>query len=165
MAEAGPLRIEDVAKGLTTTEAVTARICALTTEIGLLRQYRTKLRRAERGVDLASIKRDFEAGMSRPAICRKHRVTLGQLTGCANRGGWKCSLRRSGQKPAVPDERLPALKRAYETDPSMLKVIAGRFGIGPRSLGNYAARHGWVRAGSRALPTIGTVEAAVQVSA
>lgn len=165
MAEVRALRIEDVAAGLTTTEAVTARICALTVEIGLLCQYRTKLRRAERGVDLAAIKRDFEAGMSRPAICRKHRITLGQLTGCANRGGWKCGLRRSGQKPAVPDERLPALKRAYETDPSMLKVIAGRFDIGPQALRHYANRYGWVRAVSRVLPTVGAVEAAAQVSA
>lgn len=148
----GALRIEDVAAGLTTTEAVNERIRALTTEIGLLRQYRTKLQRAERGAELAAIRRDFEAGMARPAICRKHRITLGQLVGYANRGGWKCGLRKAGRKETVAEERLPEMRAAYETDPSMLKVIAGRFGICGQSLAYYAARHGWKR-------TVGQVSA------
>ena len=160
------MRIEEVAAGLTTVEAVNERVRALTVEIGLLRQYRTKLRRAERGGVLTAVKRDFESGMARPAICRKYQLTLGQLVGCANRGGWKCSTRKAGQKPFVSADRLPALKSAYETDPSMLKVIAGRFGIGRQALKQYAVRNGWVRViGSSYAASFGAGPIVDQVSA
>lgn len=152
------IRIEDVAAGLTTTEAVTARICALTTEIGLLRQYRTKLRRAERGGVMAAVKIDFEKGMSRQAICRKHRITLGQLTGCANRGGWQCGIRRRGHVSEIPPERMPEIRAAYETDPRLLREIAGDFGITRYALHYHAKQNGWVRlarpAASVAMPVV-----------
>lgn len=161
---AQPLAIEDVAAGLTTVEAVTARICALTTEIGLLRLYRTKLRRAERGGALADIKRDFEAGMSRPAICRKHRISIGQLTGAANRGGWKCGIRKRGHVSDIPAERMLEIKAAYESDPRLLREIAGDFGITRYAL-HYHARQGrWVRLGAAAFVSVGA-EAAGQVPA
>lgn len=147
--------IEDVAAGLTTVEAVNERIRALTTEMGLLRLHRTRLRRAERGGALADIKRDFESGMARPAICRKYRLTLGQLTGCANRGGWKCGIRKRGQKPAVSADQLLALRAAYESDPSMLKVIAGRFDITGQTLNRYATRGGWDRLGAASFALAG----------
>lgn len=133
------------AADLTTVEAVNERIRALTTEIGQLRQHRTKLQRAKRGVALAAIRRDYEGGMARPAICRKHLITLGQLVGYANRGGWRCDLRKAGRPESVDEDRLPEMRAAYETDPSMLKVIAGRFGVCRQSLAHYAVRHGWTR--------------------
>lgn len=159
------VQIEDAAAGLTTVEAVNKRIGALTIEIGLLRLHRTKLQRAGRGIELAGMRRDFESGMSRTAICRKHGKTLGQLIGYANRGGWKCGVRSAGRKATVSDERLPELRAAYENDPAMLKVIAGRFGIGRQALKYYATRHGWVRAvGFSHEPTVGLSQTADVVS-
>lgn len=140
-----PADAPEAGTALATIEAVNARIRWHLDQVGLLRTSKTKLHRIERAAALTAIKRDFEAGMSRPAICRKYRITLGQLVGCANRGGWKCEARKSGRKAVVADEQLPALKAAYENERAMLKVIAGRFGIDRSTLCRYATRGGWVR--------------------
>jgi hypothetical protein len=146
-----------------TVEAVNARIRWHLDQVGELRRRRTNLRRAERASAMPDIRRDFEAGMSRPAVCRKHRITLGQLTSFASRGGWKCGLRKRGNKAAVTADQLPELRAAYESDPSMLKVIAGRFGITGKTLTRYATHGGWVRLARAALTPMPPVEMGNQV--